>query len=68
MDPDIARQLHEQRLRDVQRHWPTVDQLAATRAAAPRGRRRALRRALGRTIVRIGTAIEAEPRQPVASR
>jgi len=68
MHPEIARQLHEQRLREVRRHWPVIDRLAATQATSQRGRRRALRRALGRTIVRIGTAIEAEPRQPVASR
>ena len=68
MHPEIARHLHEQRLRDVRRHWPVIDRLAAAPAVGRQGRRRALRRALGRTIVRIGTAIEAEPRQPVASR
>jgi hypothetical protein len=66
MHPEIARHLHEQRLRDGRRQWPVPDQLAHP-SAAPRRRGRALRRVVGRTIVRIGTAIEAEPRQPVAS-
>jgi hypothetical protein len=66
--PDIARHLHEQRLRDGRRHWPVGDRLASSPAPSRRRPGRALRRALGRTIVRIGTAIEAEPRQPVASR
>jgi hypothetical protein len=68
LHPDVARHLHEQRLREVRRHWPVIDRLAATQATSQHGRRRTLRRVLGRTIVRIGTAIEAEPRQPVASR
>jgi hypothetical protein len=68
MHPEIARQLHEQRLRDQQRRRPVIDRMAAgTGRPAPR-RGHAVRRAIGRTLVRIGTAIEAEPRQPVASR
>lgn len=67
MHPDIAWRLHEQRLRDQRRRHPVVDRMTV----GPRTRRarssRSLRRAVGRTIVRIGTAIEAEPRQPVAS-
>ena len=63
MHPEIARVLHEQRLRDGRRYWPVSDRLAAP----ARARGRTLRRAVGRTIVRIGPAIEAEPRQPVAS-
>ena len=68
MHPEIARQLHEQRLRDQQRRRPVIDRMAAgpTGPAASRGR--SVRRAIGRTLIRIGTAIEAEPRQPVASR
>ena len=68
MHPEIARQLHEQRLRDQQRRRPVIDRMAAgpSRPAARRGH--SLRRAIGRTLVRIGTAIDAEPRQPVASR
>jgi hypothetical protein len=68
MHPDIAGQLHEQRLRDGRRHWPVGDHPATSPAPGRRRPGRALRRALGRTIVRIGMAIEAEPRQPVASR
>jgi hypothetical protein len=67
MHPEIARHLHEQRLRDGRRCWPVPDQLTSRPSLASRRRGR-LRRALGRTIVRIGLAIEAEPRQPVASR
>ncbi len=68
MNPEIARQLHEQRLRDQQRRRPVIDRMAAgpSRPAPRRGH--SVRRAIGRTLVRIGTAIEAEPRQPVASR
>ncbi len=68
MHPEISRLLHEERLCDIERHWRFAD----GRAARPPGRGprhgRRLRRAVGRTIVRIGTAIEAEPRQAAASR
>ena len=68
MHPDIAWRLHQQRLQDQHRRHPVVDRMAVD----PRTRRarssRSVRRAVGRTIVRIGMAIEAEPRQPVASR
>ena len=67
MHPEIARQLHEQRLRDQQRRRPVIDRMAVG-PTRPAPRRHAVRRAIGRTLVRIGTAIEAEPRQPVASR
>jgi len=68
MHPEIARQLHEQRLRDQQRRRPVIDRMAAGPTGPAAGRGRSVRRAIGRTLVRIGTAIEAEPRQPVASR
>jgi len=68
MHPDISGHLHEQRLRDGRRDWPVGDHLASWPAPGRRRPGRALRRALGRTIVRIGTAIKAEPRQPAASR
>jgi hypothetical protein len=67
MDPEIARHLHEQRLRDGRHRWPVPDQLT-TRSSRASRRRGRLRRTVGRTIVRIGLAIEAEPRQPFASR
>jgi hypothetical protein len=68
MHPDIARHLHEQRLRDHERRRPVRDRMAADPTGSRSRRGRSLRRAIGRTFVRIGTAIEAEPRQPVASR
>jgi hypothetical protein len=67
MHPEIARLLHEQRLRDQQRRRPVIDRMAAG-PSRPALRRHSVRRAIGRTLVRIGTAIEPEPRQPVASR
>ena len=68
MHPEFSRQLHEERLRDLERHWRSHGVGAA--GSWPPGSRpgRSLRRVVGRTIVRIGTAIEAEPRQPAASR
>jgi hypothetical protein len=65
--PEIARQLHEQRLRDQQRRRPVIDRMAGGPTGHAPHRGHAVRRAIGRTLVRIGTAIEAEPRQPVAS-
>jgi hypothetical protein len=62
-----VRTLHEQRLRDGRAGL----QARAWRAAqpdTPRGRASSLRRRIGRSVVRIGLAIEAEPRRPVASR
>ena len=68
MHPEISRQLHEERLRDLERHW-RFRGVGAAGARQPGSRPgRSLRRVVGRTIVRIGTAIEAEPRQPAATR
>jgi len=62
--PEQSRSLHQQRLREARRRGRD-----ARRALDARGlkRRRSLRRTVGRTVVRIGLAIEAEPRQPIAS-
>ena len=62
--PDLSRSLHEQRLREARRRSNDARQVVDAR---DRARRRSLRRSLGRTVVRIGLAIEAEPRQPIAS-
>ena len=68
MHPEIAWRLHEQRLRDQQRRSrPVADRTAAESRTTRARSSRSVRRAVGRTIVRIGTAIEAEPRRPVAS-
>jgi hypothetical protein len=61
---DLARSLHEQRLRESRMRRGGSRMVAAARGHRPR---RSLRRSLGRTVVRIGLAIEAEPRQPIAS-
>ena len=62
--PDLSRSRHEQRLREARRHSVWAHQARDTRS---RTSRRSLRRVVGRTVVRIGLAIEAEPRQPIAS-
>jgi hypothetical protein len=67
MHPEIAWRLHEQRLRDQRRRRPVIDRTAAGSRTRRSRSNRSVRRAVGRTIVRIGMAIEAEPRQPVAS-
>lgn len=61
---DLGRSLHEQRLRESRMRQDAVRMVVDARGARPR---RSLRRSLGRTVVRIGLAIEAEPRQPIAS-
>jgi hypothetical protein len=68
MHPQISRQLHEERLRDLERHrrFRGVGAAGSRQTGSRPGR--SLRRVVGRTILRIGTAIEAEPRQPAASR
>jgi hypothetical protein len=62
--PDLGRSLHAHRMREARRR-----DIDARRALEARGRRprRSLRQAVGRTVVRIGRAIEADPRQPIAS-
>jgi hypothetical protein len=65
MHPGDSRVLHEQRLREQPRRWPLGERSAAATARPRPGR--SVRRAVGRAVVRIGEAIEAEPRQPVAS-
>jgi hypothetical protein len=61
---DLARSLHEQLLRESRLRQDDGRSVAEARGLRPR---RSLRRTLGRTVVRIGLAIEAEPRQPIAS-
>lgn len=69
IDPLAARELHRARARDIgrrARYGTTRDFL---RQQAPNQRsRRSIRRSVGRAVVRVGQAIAAEPRQPVASR
>jgi hypothetical protein len=68
MHPQMAHALHEARVRDMRRRGPATDRIAGRpRGLRPRIDRR-LRRTVGRTFIRIGQAIAAEPRQPVASR
>jgi hypothetical protein len=65
LHPDHSRTLHAQRLREAQVRGLGGRQALEARPQSLRGR--SLRRAVGRTVVRIGQAIEAEPRRPVAS-
>jgi hypothetical protein len=64
--PSIVRALHAERARDVERRSRSLRLAAATAGARPRARR-SIRRTVGRSLVRIGQAIAADPRQPVAS-
>jgi hypothetical protein len=68
MHPQMAHALHEARVHDMRRRRPVADRIAGRpRGPRPRFDRR-LRRTVGRVFIRIGQAIAAEPRQPVASR
>jgi hypothetical protein len=66
MHPVDSRVLHEQRLRQQPRRWPLGERSAVATTARSRSGR-SVRRTVGRAVVRIGLAIEAEPRQPVAT-
>jgi hypothetical protein len=66
-NPSVARAHHAERARDIERQLRTRSLAAAAGQGSHPRARRSLRRTVGRSIVRIGQAIAAEPRQPVAS-
>jgi len=61
--PALTLSLHEQRLCEARRRSRDARRVVDARGRVPR---RSLRRAVGRTVVRIGLAIELEPHQPIA--
>jgi hypothetical protein len=65
---DIARSIHEERVRDIQRRTAAAHRRDEARAfTQPRHGQRSIRRSIGRSIIRFGEAIAAEAGQPVAT-
>jgi len=65
---DIARSIHDERIRDTQRRIAAAQRRDEARAFNhPRHGQRSIRRSIGRSIIRVGEVIAADAGQPVAT-
>jgi hypothetical protein len=65
---NIARSIHDERVRDMQRHVIEAQRRDEARAFMQRRHgQRSIRRSIGRSIIRFGQAIAAEAGQPIAT-
>ena len=65
---DIARSIHDERVRDIQRRIAAAHRRDEARAFnQPRHGQRSIRRSIGRSIIRFGEVIAAEAGQPATS-
>jgi hypothetical protein len=65
---NVARSIHDERVRDMQRHVIEAQRRDDARAfMQPRHGQRSVRRSIGRSIIRVGEAIASEAGQPMAT-
>ena len=65
---DIARSIHDERVRDIQRRIAAAHRRDEARAFMhPRHGQRSIRRSIGRSIIRFGEVIAADAGQPIAT-
>ena len=65
---DIARSIHDERIREQQRRIASAHRRDEARAFnQPRHGQRSIRRSIGRSIIRFGEVIAADAGQPVAT-
>jgi hypothetical protein len=65
---NIARSIHDERVRDMQRHIDVAQRRDEARAFMhPRHEARSIRRSIGRSIIRVGEVIAADSGQSVAA-
>jgi hypothetical protein len=65
---DIARSIHDERIREMQRRVAASHRRDEARAFMhPRHEPRSIRRSIGRSIIRVGEVIAADAGQPMTS-